>query len=199
MADPSDTRLGVADANPSPPGTGEYAAVMTPLVLTLIGDDRSGLVKVVASAVAHHGGNWERSQMAELSGKFAGIVLVTIPDDRVDSFNDAMTPLRGILEVTVQRAEPAGEESDVLRWKLELLGADRPGIVSEVTTVLDRHGVSINSLTTETREAPMAAEMLFQAVADLEMPRSTDIAALRAALENLANELMVDIDLDTAV
>ncbi len=52
---------------------------MTPLVLTLIGDDRAGLVSAVAGAVSEHGGNWDRSQMAELAGKFAGIVLVTIP------------------------------------------------------------------------------------------------------------------------
>ena len=50
---------------------------MATLVLTLIGDDRAGLVNAVAEVVARHGGNWERSQMAELAGKFAGIVLVT--------------------------------------------------------------------------------------------------------------------------
>ena len=58
---------------------------MATLVLTLIGDDRAGLVNAVAEVVARHGGNWERSQMAELAGKFAGIVLVTVPDDSVDA------------------------------------------------------------------------------------------------------------------
>src|SRR5690606_26345178 len=55
-------------------------AFMSTLVLTVIGDDRAGLVNAVAEVVARHGGNWERSQMAELAGKFAGIVLVTVPD-----------------------------------------------------------------------------------------------------------------------
>ena len=38
-----------------------------------------------------------------------------------------------------------------------------------------------------------------QAVADLVVPAAADVDALRAALENLANELMVDIDIDTSI
>lgn len=170
---------------------------MAALVLTLIGDDRAGLVNAVARAVADHGGNWEQSQLSELAGKFAGIVLVTVPDDRVGELTDSLEPLHGLLDVTLQRAgDASGDGSDVVRWSLELLGADRPGIVSEITAVLAAHDVSIEALTTWTREAPMAGERLFEAVADLEAPASTDLDALRLALESLAHELMVDLELD---
>ncbi len=175
---------------------------MTPLVLTLIGDDRAGLVSAVATAVSDHGGNWDRSQMAELGGKFAGIVLVTIPDDRVDEFTNALEPLHGLLDVTVQRAvqSPSADASaGTTTWSLELLGSDRPGIVSDITGVLAEHGVSIDAFTSVTREAPMASGMLFEAVADLVVPADADVGALRIALENLANELMVDIDIDTSI
>lgn len=175
---------------------------MTPLVLTLIGDDRSGLVSAIAAAVTNHGGNWERSQMAELAGKFAGIVLVTVPDERVDEFTDALQPLRGLLDVTIQRAVDAGDAGEPggrQRLTLDLLGTDRPGIVSDVSAVLAAHGVNIESLATATREAPMAGGLLFEATAELEFATDTDIEALRTALEDLANELMVDLDLDTAL
>ena len=179
---------------------------MTPLVLTLIGDDRAGLVSAVAAAVRTHGGNWERSQMAELAGKFAGIVLVTVPDERVDEFTDALQPLSGLLDVTVQRApgdaadagDGAGVESSRRRFTLDLLGTDRPGIVSDVSAVLAEHDVNIESLATATREAPMAGGMLFEATAELELRPGTDVESLRAALEELANELMVDLDLDAS-
>jgi len=173
---------------------------MTPLVLTLIGDDRAGLVSAVAAEVTRHGGNWEESQMAELAGKFAGIVLVTVPDDQVEGFVAAMEPLHGLLDVNVQRAgaiEPSDSES-VSTWSLAILGADRPGIVSEISAVLSDHRVNIDALETSTREAPMAGQMLFEASARLEMSTDTDVAALRAALEGLAHELMVDIDFGTA-
>ena len=169
---------------------------MTPLVLTLIGDDRAGLVNAVAEAVTSHGGNWERSQMAELAGKFAGIVLVGIPGDRVDAFVGALEPLHGLLDVTVQRAGTEAHHGGSQRLRLDLLGQDRAGIVNEISAVLAEHDVNIESLTTDTREAPMAGGLLFEAHAELDLPRSTDAESLRAALEELAHELMVDIDLD---
>ena len=38
-----------------------------------------------AGVVAKHGGNWEKSHMTELAGKFAGIVLVTAPSSAVEA------------------------------------------------------------------------------------------------------------------
>lgn len=176
-----------------------YDHPMATLVLTLIGDDRAGLVNAVAEVVARHGGNWERSQMAELAGKFAGIVLVTIPDDAVDGLTASLEPLHGMLDIT---AQPGAVELEVIapgarRFALDLVGTDRPGIVREITDVLAAHSVNIDTLRTETRDAPMSGGRLFEAMATLEVPSSTDIGALRVALEKLANELMVDITLDT--
>ena len=74
---------------------------------------------------------------------------------------------------------------------------DRPGIVREITDVLAAHAVNIDTLRTETRDAPMSGGRLFEAVATLEVPADADVGALRVALEKLANELMVDITLDT--
>jgi glycine cleavage system regulatory protein len=173
---------------------------MATLVLTVIGDDRAGLVNAVAEVVAGHGGNWERSQMAELAGKFAGIVLVTVPDTSVDALVSALEPLHGMLEI---HAQAGAVELDVIepgaqRFALDLIGTDRPGIVREITDVLAAHSVNIDTLRTETRDAPMSGGRLFEASAVLEVPSRADLGALRVALEKLANELMVDISLDTS-
>ena len=56
---------------------------MTTLVLTLIGDDRPGLVSAVSGPVEACGGTWQRSQLARLAGKFAGSVLVSVPERAV--------------------------------------------------------------------------------------------------------------------
>jgi glycine cleavage system regulatory protein len=44
----------------------------------------------------------------------------------------------------------------------------------------------------------MSGGRLFEASAVLEVPSHADLGALRVALEKLANELMVDISLDTS-
>ena len=54
-----------------------------PLVLTFVGDDRPGLVNAIAEKVAGCGATWLESRSARLAGKFAGVVLVSVPDDRV--------------------------------------------------------------------------------------------------------------------
>ena len=168
---------------------------MASLVLTAIGDDRAGLVRALADVVTRHGGNWEQSQMAELAGKFAGIVLVTVPDSRVAELTGALEPLADVLDV---HAHLGGEPvTDAQRFTLRLLGNDRPGIVRELSAVLASRNVSIDRLTTATREAPMAGGVLFEADAVLEAPADLDHHDLRDVLEDLAGELMVDIMLET--
>lgn len=171
---------------------------MATLVLTVIGDDRSGLVSALSGVIADHGGSWERSQMARLAGKFAGIVLVSAPEDRAEDLIAGLGPLRaqGLLDVTVERsADPATPSSDVSRLNLELVGADRPGIVRDIARVLASLNVSFEELHTDTREAPMAGGFLFEATAILLAPPTLPLPDLQAVLEELANELMVDLSL----
>ena len=53
-------------ASPQSDGAGRYHSPVQHLVLTIIGDDRPGIVSALADTVATHGGNWERSQLARL-------------------------------------------------------------------------------------------------------------------------------------
>ncbi len=183
---------------------------MTTLVLSVIGDDRAGLVHALADIVAAHDGNWTDSRLAELAGKFAGIVVVEVPAAQVEAFRAGLAPLQGLLEVAVHPAAqgptgtsggtaatggPAGPSADDRTVTLEVLGQDRPGIVRAVSEVFARHGVNVAELTTGTREAPMAGGRLFEARADLIVPAAVDVERLRADLEALADEVVVDITL----
>jgi glycine cleavage system regulatory protein len=170
---------------------------MAALVLTVIGDDRTGLVNALSDVVARHHGNWERSEMAELAGKFAGIVLVTVPDDARAALVHDLGSLRdqGLLDVTAAVSDTGADRSASTRLAMSLVGNDRPGIVRDLSAVLTSHGVSIEELRTSTREAPMAGGTLFEADATLVVRSDHDLGALRRAVEQLAGELMVDIDL----
>jgi glycine cleavage system regulatory protein len=167
------------------------------LVLTVIGDDRAGLVTALADVVTAHDGNWEDSQLAELAGKFAGIVVVGVPAERVDELTAALGELDGLLEVSahpgIEDLAGVSEDAGSRRLTVDLLGNDPPGIVREVSSVLSRHELSIETMTTGTREAPMAGGLLFEAHVVVRVPAESDTAALRADLERLAAELLVDI------
>ena len=167
---------------------------MPRLVLTVIGDDRAGLVEALAEAVTAHGGNWEQSQMAELAGQFAGIVVVTVPADRADDLRTALDRLEGLLDVAAHpgSAVPDGAE-DWRRLRIDLVGSDHPGIVHDVSAVLSRHGLSIETMTTERRDAPMAGGQLFEAHILVRVPPGTEPAAVRDELERVASELFVEL------
>lgn len=172
---------------------------MRNLVLSVIGDDRPGLVSALSDAVAAHGGNWERSQLAHLAGKFAGIVVVTVASESSDDLVAAVTGLEGLLEVVVH----SGGDRDVLgeQWQavtIGVLGNDRTGIVAELSSALSAGGVTIEKMTTGTREAPMAGGVLFEADFDVRVPPNADLAAIRSDLERLATELLVDLAFDAA-
>jgi glycine cleavage system regulatory protein len=168
---------------------------MASLVLTILGDDRPGLVSAVSAPISAHGASWERSEMSRLAGKFAGIVVVSVPSDRLDALIAELKALESQgLEVIVERTdEPAPLNAQ--RLQLDLLGADRPGIVAEISAALAEAQVNIEELSTDVRAAPMAGGTLFEARVVLNAPSDSDTDALRAVLEALADELMVEIRL----
>jgi len=170
--------------------------MMATLVLTVIGDDRAGLVDALAGPIARHDGNWDRSHMARLAGKFAGIVVVSVPDERIDALTAELRTLtgQGLLDVSVAIASTDAPEPDDELLQLHLIGQDRPGIVREVASALAQRNVSIEELETSASSAPMSGELLFEAIATLRVPAGTDAADVRSILEAIANELMVDLD-----
>ena len=132
--------------------------------------------------------------MAELAGQFAGIVVVTVPADRADDLRTPLDGLEGLLDVSAHPGseEPDGAE-DWRRLRIDLVGSDHPGIVHDVSAVLSRHGLSIETMTTERRDAPMAGGQLFEAHILVRVPPGTEPAAVRDELERVASELFVEL------
>ena len=168
------------------------------LVMTVIGPDRPGLVDSVASLVAEHGGNWLESRMSRLGGQFAGILRVEVPEEKQQTLAAALESLqtKGLsVVVHPDRAEaaPAVQAQHVL---LEIVGQDRPGIVREISHTLAEFGVNVEELHTECASAAMSGESLFKARARLSIPDSCNSSEMRRRLEKIAEDLIVDINLE---
>jgi glycine cleavage system regulatory protein len=170
---------------------------LTLFVITVIGDDRPGLVGELSATITAHHGNWLESSMAHLAGKFAGIVKVAVPALESAALKAALNRLSGLKATVESSAETAA--AGRRRLRLALVGHDRIGIVKEVSQVLAGHGVNVEELATHTASAPMSAEILFYAHAELSAPAELDARALAADLERISNDLMVDISVDEAI
>jgi glycine cleavage system regulatory protein len=165
------------------------------LVLTVLAADRTGLVEMLAERIAAAGGNWEESRMARLAGQFAGILLVTCDAERSDELAAAVRTLGSSgLQVTARAAAPDASPVEAgTRIQLALTGGDRAGIIRDVSRVMAERGVNVEELESEVSSAPMSGERLFTARARLLVPSSLALSDLRASLEKLAGELMVDL------
>jgi len=168
----------------------------TSLVVTIIGNDRPGIVERLSEIVLAAGANWEESRMARLAGKFAGILHINVAPASADTLASGLRGMSidGLTVVVESSGTPADATSRIVR--LELVGNDHPGIIRDISRVLAQYQVNIEELDTGVSGAPMSGEQLFRARAQLRLPATVTTDWLRERLEALAGELMVDVTLD---
>jgi glycine cleavage system regulatory protein len=168
-----------------------------PIVLTVVADDQPGIVEDLSDALATHDGNWTESSMMTLAGKFAGILLAEVPEHRAASFLQVLDSLEaGGMQIVAQRSDKPARPADGKEYSIELVGQDHPGIVHEITEVLAGLGINVLELETTVQSASMSGETLFIAHARILVPEEVLPERLREKMEDLANELMVDIELE---
>ena len=167
----------------------------TYLVLTVIGDDKPGLVEMLADTVARHSGNWLESNMSHLAGKFAGILRVSVADAHADDLIQDLQKLSSALKLVVEKVRLSDAPTRQRSLRLTLVGNDRPGIIKEISRALALQHVNVEELATQCTAAPMSGESLFNAQAELKVPADLDVRALQRQLEQLADDLIVEIAL----
>jgi glycine cleavage system regulatory protein len=167
------------------------------LVLALIGPNTTGIVHRLAQIAADHDANWLGARMTNLAGQFAGIVHLELPEANVQALMAGFGEIErmGMRLLITKVNAPASEPAiDVLR--LEVVGNDHPGIVRDISDALARLGVSIENLVTDRTSGACSGDALFRASAALQVPGDVATSEVRAALESLAQDLMVDLTLD---
>lgn len=162
------------------------------LIISVIGQDKPGLVEQLAAVIAQQQGNWLESSFSRLAGQFAGIVKVAV-NDKGAALLVALQALsgldvRGVLDAEHGDAAISGVQSVAL----SLVGHDRIGIVKDVSTILARFSVNVEKLETWLDSAPMSGETMFHAQALLTAPIDVDLANVRRDLEAIADDLMVE-------
>ncbi len=169
------------------------------LLLSFVGTDRAGLTNDISNTIADCNGNWMESRLVELSGKFAGILLIRLPASDVDKLKanlDALpnSDLTWVIE-NVDKAENAPQPHRSMT--LELIGNDRSGIVRDVTECLVDLNLNVEEMSSEFSDAPMSSEKLFKAIIRVSSGLDeTTCDNIQDALESLANELMIEIQED---
>jgi glycine cleavage system regulatory protein len=164
------------------------------LVLTVIADDKPGLVESLSEVIAEHKGNWLESSMSQLAGKFAGILRVSVSQQDVDALVAALNKLSSGLKLVIEQVEIEESREQPRTVELSLVGNDRPGIVREISHALAVLSVNVEQLSTRCEPAPMSSDILFRTRASLKVPQDLSLEDLQQSLERLADDLMVEIE-----
>lgn len=167
------------------------------IVFTFIGADKPGLIKQLSQTVTDNGGNWLESRMSQLAGQFAGVARIQVSNERAAALTGALRALSGRdLEISIHTDDAPTAAGDYRAMHVNLVGNDRVGIVHELSKALAMREINVGEMNTNVTSAPMTGEPLFEATAELQVPPALDLAELADALEEIANELGVDIQLE---
>ena len=159
-------------------------------MLTLIGQDRPGIVARVTRALFDHDCNLGAASMVRLGGNFT--VMLTVlgePDSQAD-IEALLAPIAADLDlhthvdVIAEPAVPAVNNTPEPDLRITVYGADRPGIVAHVAEALAALGANILNL--ETAIAGQGDEQVYLLHIESQCPVDED--TVRAALEGVRRQ-----------
>ena len=164
---------------------------MSLLAVTVVGHDRPGIIAEATGILAGLRGNLEDSTMTILRGHFAMVLLVSAPAQAA-AVEAALAPMTsdGLLDVTVREVPEEAEPEPVgASYLLSVHGADRPGIVSAVASVVAEVSGNITDLSTRLSGG------LYVLLAEVDLPAAVDVERLTARLREVAGSLGVEATL----
>jgi glycine cleavage system regulatory protein len=169
---------------------------MQQLVLTVIGQDKKGLVNQLSKICLENEANWMGSNLSYLSGYFAGVIELTVSDQNLEKLVSALESMDE-LKITIHHCEHTlAEENQQI--ELVITGNDRKGIVQELTSVINHKGANIISFVSKHQSAPNWGGDLFNAIAKVSLPKDMDANVVIEALEHIATDIIVDVELEKA-
>ena len=164
----------------------------------VLGTDSTGIVADITKALFELGANINDSSHTIIGSQFAMLLLISTAanynTDKIQSAFSDVTKKRGL---TVHAHELS--RSDVYRKNtdpgqlcvIHLYGADKPGIVYQVTNLLAKNKVNITDLST--RRFGNEAKPIYIMYLEAEVPNDVDTRKLGSELNKLAENLNVEI------
>jgi glycine cleavage system transcriptional repressor len=149
-------------------------------MLTVVGKDRPGIVAALSEALYGGGANLGEASMVRLGGNFAIMLMVESELDEAGLGAQLGPATRRLdLHLHVDAIDGRLHEHREPNVRIAVHGADRPGIVAQVTAALA--GVGLDILDLDSDVAGTAAQPIYVMIIDGHVPASID--AVQRALE----------------
>ena len=166
---------------------------MKSILISVLGDDKPGLLDSLSEIIVSNDGDWVESNMSTVEAKFAGILRVNVPAKNSKKLMKELTSSKLGLQIACEETVPV-KISDFKSYNIELIGQNHVGIINQLSHVLTYDlKANVEGIKTEIIDASMSGEQLFKAQINLHLPTSIDERLIKDKLELIADEMMVEI------
>ncbi len=160
--------------------------------ITLMGENQSLLLETLSDMIAQYEGNWLDSRLAQMDGKFVGIISASIPkkfsgklQDELESFADSRDI---VMLVTINGHS---KKDNIPLFNIKITAHDRSGIVLSVSKLLRDQVLIVREFNTHCDSAPFAGQPLFIAQLVLEISEEQKDTFIES-VEALGDDFIVD-------
>jgi glycine cleavage system transcriptional repressor len=165
--------------------------------ISILGKDRPGIVSAATKILYECGCNIEDSSMTQLANEFAMILIVEAPDkDRFQELKNALAgrlkalqltfSLRKLSQKETSRQKPSGKS-----YTLSVYGADKPGIVLNVSGLLAKQKINITDV--QTKIVTGREGKVYIMFIEINTPKNITEKLLKQKMKQLSSELNVNI------
>ena len=170
------------------------------LAVTVIGNDRTGMVQEITRIIADCGGNVSESRMASLGSEFAMLLLIAGNWHTLAKLETEFKRLAETsnLAVNLRRTEPRGARTDMLPYSIDVVCLDQSGIISGLSGFLASRGIDIAEVSTRSYPAAHTGAPMFSAQIIISVPSRIHVAHLREEFMEFCDSLNLDAILEPA-
>jgi glycine cleavage system regulatory protein len=176
----------------------------TQVVVSIFGQNRTGLVAAVTRIIYEQGGNVEESRMDRLGEHCSILSMVTLPatgeteatealrSSLLEGLSDGGAPMTVSAAASTRWRRPAVRELATV----SVMGNESRGIVKEVTAVFAKEGVDIVTAESEVLSAPFSGADMFKLVMVVNVPNEgrAKLVTQLAEIEESFHSLDIQFD-----
>ena len=163
------------------------------IVLSAIGNDRTGVVQDITKVILACGGNIEESRMTTLGAEFAVLMLVSGNWHTLSRLESALDKLADDnLSISIRKTDAKPVRSDCMPYAVDVVSLDQQGIVYNLADFFAKRNIEIADVATRRYAAAHTGAPMFAVQMAVNIPSNESISQLRDEFMELCDRLNLD-------
>lgn len=168
------------------------------LLIQAVGPARESPLLMLSRRIADAGCNLVESRVATVGADVSVLLLAKGSWDAVAKLENALGRIEqdGNLHLLSYRTQASEQPSGLLPYMVEVIAADRAGVLVELIDFFSRRHISVEQMSSMRYQAMQTGADMFQAQITIGLPADTHIAALRDEFMEMCDGLNLDAIMD---